>query len=202
MKKACIFPVAVSLLMLSSNSRAAVDVSVFYGLRGGGEVEETETGEIHRIDDSTSSGVVIEYDLNDSQQIEFLYSHQESALLAGGSFTGVKVFDLDVDYYHIGGTYAPGSERWRPFVAMTVGLTRLTPRDARYEDTNRFSFAIAGGVKGRLVNHIAWHVEARGYNTVLESGTSIFCADGECTFSVSGNGYWQYELHAGLGVSF
>ena len=85
---------------------------------------------------------------------------------------------------------------------MTVGLTRLTPRDARYEDTNRFSFAIAGGVKGRLVNHIAWHVEARGYNTVLESGTSIFCADGECTFSVSGNGYWQYELHAGLGVSF
>jgi hypothetical protein len=193
--------IAVILAIFSINCFADTEISVFAGQRWGGEFKDSESDMTLEIDESSTAGFVIDYDLNDNQQIEFLYSHQNSVLLTGELFSGTEVFAIDIDYYHIGGVYLYDGEHWRPFITGTLGITRFDPVN-QYDDETRFSMSLGGGVRRKLTDSILLRFDARAYSTLLDSGSAIFCSGDGCSIAVSGTTYWQYEISAGLGFSF
>ena len=99
-----------------------VEITPFFGYRFGGGLEDAETGEDFELDDSAYSGGLLDLRLGEATQLELYYSRQETELQSEeGLFHGRTLLDLDVEYYHVGGTYVFTEGPWQPFVVGTVG---------------------------------------------------------------------------------
>jgi hypothetical protein len=139
-------------------------------------------------------------DVSPETQVEFLYSHQATELTPAGLFSPTSITDLDIDYFHLGGTYIWNPKRdLRPFIQATLGVTHFSPDRAGLSSETRFSFGIGGGVKYFFTKHLGLRLDGRALGTLLNSNSAIFCSGG-CTISVSGSTLWQFE--GGLGLIF
>ena len=120
---------------------------------------------------------------------------------AGGPFTGNPLFDVSVNYYHIGGLYLFEGERFRPFISGTLGLTRMDPQRADLSAETRISAALGVGAKFFFTESLGIRLDVRGIYTAINSDASIFCAGG-CAVQVRSSGFFQGELGAGLILRF
>lgn len=179
----------------------AVEISPFVGQRYGGSFEDANTGSTFEVADATTYGVFLDFDLDHDRQIEIYLSRQDTRLTTSGTFTGEPLFDLTIDYYHIGGVYMLEGEKIRPFVSGSFGLTRMDPKRSDLTTENRFSIALGGGAKFFLAKDIGLRLDARGIYTALASDTTVFCSGG-CVVKVRSNGFVQAELSAALMLRF
>ena len=191
-----------TLLPSSILAEENIEISPFVGYRFGGEFEEAETEARLDIDDTRIKGLLVNVDYEANTQLEFLYSRQSSRLKSGETVAENVLFDLEIEYFHIGGTYLWPGENIRPFVASGLGLTHFNPDFSGADSTTRFSLNIGGGVKWFPNNHLGLRFDARAYGTLIDSGAAIFCGKGECRILVSGDGFIQYETNIGLVFRF
>ena len=95
------------LIALSATEPAVADVeispSINYRFGGGFEDANTDTS-IH-LDESQGYALVLDFDIQPAKQVEVYLSRQNTTMSSGGPFTGNPLFDVSVDYYHIGGLY-------------------------------------------------------------------------------------------------
>ena len=183
-----------------ADAASALDLTPFIGYRFGGSVEDAAGNKVN-IDDSPSYGFILGSTHDPYHRIELLYSHQATELSQSGS--GTRLFDLNVDYLHIGGTYmADKSLPVRPFASGGLGLTYMDPSVAGGSSETRFSLSFGGGAEWFPVDNVGLRLEARADFTMLESGGSLFCANGGCELYVSGSGVVQYETLAGVTIRF
>lgn len=191
----------------------AVDITPMVGYRMGGDVSVIDNGTTTgtttefelELDDATSYGLILDFDLDYQRQIEIYLSRQKTRLAARQPFLGYSEFDLTVDYYHIGGLFYPdypeGRGRFRPFVSGTFGLTRMDPKGTGLSAENFFSLALGGGATYFPVKHVGLRFDARAIFTAVNSDSAIFCSGG-CVVSVSSEGFWQTELGASVVFRF
>ena len=114
---------------------------------------------------------------------------------------------MDVEYLHFGGTVPIGEFRKaQGYFAMGIGATRFSPSGAGASDVTKFSGSLALGVSVPLSEHAAFRLETRGYLTLVESDTSIFCrsdnGSGFCRIVANSSTIFQAEALAGFAVSF
>ncbi len=198
---------AVVLLIAAmgcSTAAQAVDIAPFVAQRFGGsmDINDSGTGTGLELDDASSYGLVLDFDLDWQHQIEVYISHEDTQLQASQPFVGYSLFDLAVDYYHIGGLYYPTEdERFRPFVSGTFGLTRMDPEGAGLATEDFFSLALGGGATFFPTKHLGLRFDVRGIYTAIQTGTAIFCSGG-CVVSVSSEGFWQTEIGASVVLRF
>ena len=87
---------------------------------------------------------------------------------------------------------------------FTVGITRFSPKPADLSPESDFSFAVGGGMKIPLYSRVALRLEARGYVTLLNAASTIFCssspAASTCNIRVKANTFFQAQ--GLLGVTF
>ena len=182
---------------------ANIEVTPFYGYRFGGDLEDAETGESFDIDEAPAWGGILNVNLSDVTQFEFYYSHQETELKPDdGLFAAERLFDLDVDYYHVGGTYILTTGTWQPFVVGTVGVTHLSPDASGADSLTRFSLGIGGGVRFVPSEHFGLYLAGRGLFTFVDSDTFIRIENGATTIRLHSDGFVQAELQAGLIFAF
>jgi len=186
-----------------SSSEVGVEITPFAGFRFGGMFEDINTGTNITLDESESYGLVLDFDIERDKQIEIYLSRQSTTLSADGAFTGNPLFDLAVEYYHIGGLYLfeVESERLRPFVSGTLGAARMDPQRDDLSTETFFSLAIGGGAKFFFTENLGLRFDGRGIYTALSSSSAIFCAGG-CTIKVHTSGFIQGELGAGMILRF
>ena len=178
------------------------EVTPFAGYRFGGSFEDSVTGFGLDIHNSEAYGIVLGINMSPETQVELLYSHQPTELRPKGLFSPTSLTDLDIDYYHFGGTYIWNPERdVRPFIQASVGVTHLSPDRAGLGSETRFSFGIGGGVKYFLTKHIGFRLDGRALGTLLNSNSTIFCSGG-CTVRVEGNTLWQFQGNLGVIFAF
>lgn len=181
----------------------AVQFTPFWGYRFSGGLEGEDEDEEYEIDDTDCWGGMLDFRLTDSTQLEFYFSRQETEVEAkNGLFTGETLFDMDVDYYHFGGTYILPSESWQPFVVGTIGATRLDPDAPGGDSLTRFSLGIGGGLRYFPLENLGLYVAARGVFTFVEGEVLFRSEGGEATVKVDSDGLWQAELQAGLVFAF
>jgi hypothetical protein len=194
----------LALIALSQVAPArAVEITPYIGHRFGGSFQDSITAANFEVADAAAYGLVLDFDLEPDKQIEVLLSRQNTSLSTGDPlFTGNPLFDLTIDYFHIGGLYVlPEGDRVRLFLTGTFGLTRMDPKPADLTTENRLSLSLGAGAKIFLTKDLGLRFDVRGIYTVLDSDTAVFCSGG-CTIKVNSGGFVQTEIGAGLMMRF
>ena len=116
------------------------------------------------------------------------------------------LFALRVDYLHFGGTYLFEGEKVRPFIALTIGATRFDPGLPGLSGETYGSMSFGAGWKFRLGEHVGLRLEARGFGTLIDSSSRLFCGSSElggaCLIVTEGEILSQWEARAGFSVRF
>ncbi len=202
MKNIAAIILVLALFPAISSAAQAVEVAPFIGQRYGGSFEDSNTLARFEVGDAAAYGLVLDFDTEPDKQIEVFLSHQATYLASTGPFTGNPLFDLSIDYYHIGGLYMfPDAEHVHPFVSGTFGLTRMAPDRAGLTTENYLSISLGGGAKIFLTKSVGLRFDVRGIYTAVNADTSVFCSGG-CTIKVISNGFVQTEIGASLMMRF
>lgn len=209
-----VFAVRLSLLALSGpavvlaqGTGPRFELTPFAGYRIGGEFDELDSDGRFETAESQSEGLIFDIRQRADAQWEILYAHQSTQLFSDQGFppTGSGL-DLDVDYLHFGGTVLFAEGDVRPFVAMTVGLTRFEPHEPLYRAESYFSASIGGGVQLRADRRVGIRLEGRVYASLIDDDGGIFCGSvggaGFCAVRIDGKALYQWEARAGLVFRF
>ena len=198
MKNIAAIMLALVLIPAVSSSAQAVEIAPFTGHRYGGGFEDTYTSANLEIADNASFGLLLDYDSEPDKQIEVFLSRQNTQLLTAGTFTGNPLFDLTIDYYHIGGLYMlPEGEHVHPFVLGTFGITRMEPKRPDLTTETHMSISLGVGAKYFFSKSVGLRFDVRGIYTALNADTSVFCSGG-CAIKVISSGFVQTEIGAAL----
>lgn len=190
--------------LLPTQAMAEVFVAPFGGYSfGASEFDLTaeNTGEPGslKISESGHFGFMAGITTKDPGDIYFLYSHQGTDLRSGGNFSPNIITDLNLDYFHLGGSLYFPNGNLRPYVTASLGLTQMRPGDD-YSTESRFSMGFGAGIEYQMTEAFSLFADARGYATFVNSSSSLFCDGGDCLWSISADIMWQGQ--ANLGVKF
>jgi opacity protein-like surface antigen len=186
------------------------EITPFAGARFGGgfDVDNEVTGSSSSVDlgSGASFGVDLGLYRDSNSFYELLYSQQNTELDSRDPL--LRSVDLDVRYIHVGGTaFFPqdGTEHWLPYLSLTLGATLLEP-SGDYDSETKFSASIGGGMRFPISDRFAISLGLRGYMTVLESDTQLFCVSNSdqasCLVKSSGATFWQGEGQLGFSFVF
>ncbi len=204
MKLAAIAALVIAIFPPITALAAEFEITPFAGYTWGGQFSDLETNTTLEVKESSNYGVMLDINQDEQSQIEVYFSHQASRLQAkNGLFTGNPLFDLDIEYYHIGGTYAlAASEKVKGFLVGTLGATRMVPQGPGLDTLTKFSLSLGGGVKLFATNHIGLRLEGRWFGTLFDGSGSAFCSSGACAINVQGSLFSQFVANAGLIIAF
>ena len=183
---------------------ADFEVTPILGYTFGGSLEDSDTEESLKFNDSESYGIIL--GLRDESKVggafyELLFLHQSTYLKVDDSIlSGGEHLDVDINYLHLGGRYGPEGAAVNPFVVAGVGATFFDPKEGDSE--TKFSFSIGGGANIPLAKHISLRLEGRGFGTIFDSNSTVFCDDNQCLVKVKGDLLWQFTAFSGLIISF
>ena len=191
------------LIFSAPLSSRADEVAISIGQRYGGSFEDSYTATQFDLENASSYGVVLDFDSALQEQIEVYLSRQNTRLTTTGLFTGNPLFDLTIDYFHVGGLvlYGQGDDM-RPFISGTFGITQMRPKRADLSTENKASISLGGGGKVFLTRQIGLRFEVRGIYTAMDANSDIFCANGGCAIKVRSSGFIQTEFGASLVARF
>jgi opacity protein-like surface antigen len=183
---------------------ADFEITPFAGYTWGGEFIDTQTGDKLTASENSSYGVMLDFKSTNESQIELYFSRQATRLVQKSStFTGTSLFDLNIDYYHIGGTALMGEGKVKPFVVGTLGATRMAPTGSDNEAVTKFSLGLGGGVKILFTDNIGLRLEGRWFGTLFDGSGQAFCSSGgQCLIKVQGDVFSQFVANAGIIIGF
>jgi len=177
------------------------EIIPFAGFRAGGTFTDTVEEETLVVDESAVYGFSIDVDYDATGQLHLLWSHQESEF--NTPIATVSHFDLDIDYFHFGGSYSwAKDEKFKPYVAVSIGATHLQPNESGYSDAWRFSMGLGLGLKYFITPHIGLLLEGRGFGTFMGGSGAIFCGDGGCQIAIHQELFTQFEGRTGIVFRF
>ena len=173
-----------------------------YGLEG--EFEDRQTDEEFELSDDAVGALAINYTSapDDGAQLEVYLSRQETQMEGNNLLAPGSSFDLDVDYYHVGGMLEWGNKRFKPFFVGTVGATYLNPGPSAYDSLTRPSLGLGGGVKLFPIRNIGVRLEGRVLSTLAESDSAIVNDATGLRIYVKGDVFFQFHFNAGIIIRF
>jgi hypothetical protein len=187
------------LFSLLACDAGALELTPLGGTQGGGAVTHIASGESLQLRDAATQGIIIGWPLNHEQEMELYYSRQSTQLQSNNpAIPQDDLLALDIHTLHLGGTVlSEPVHQLRGFLSGGLGITHYAPSLSGANSETRASMSLGIGAKWMPSKNIGLRLEARGYGTLFNSTTSIFCSGG-CTLSVSGDLLSQYALFAGL----
>jgi hypothetical protein len=193
--------VALLVVIAPGIARADSDMLItpFVGFRFGGGIETLSDGRDFDIDPAANFGLVFDKRLkNPETTFQFVWSRQNTDIDVENPR---QSFDLDIDYFHFGATYSPGSG----FVVITVGATHFDP-GGQFSSEWKFSAAAGGGVRKMINDKLGYMIQGRAYLTFAGGSSSLFCtgggAGGGCLFTFNGDVVLQASIDVGLIIAF
>jgi hypothetical protein len=193
----------------ASKAESNFEITPFVGGRigGGFDVVNETTGDEDSVDldNGASFGVDLGLYAHDNGFYELLYSTQETSL--DTQDPALSGLDVRIDYLHVGGTaFFPDDRFYVPYVSFTIGATFLEPQRGGYDSETKFSMSLGGGFRFPVAEHMAVVLGLRGYLTLIDSNTDLFCVSGpeqaSCLVRSSGSTFFQTEGQLGFSVAF
>ena len=182
------------------------ELTPFVAYRGGGQFEQKDGLVEFDVQESNAWGLILNGRVEANTQWEVLYASQSTSIEITGAAPDEADFDIDIDYLHVGGTYLFDGDRVRPFIAATIGASRFGPQPSGFGSETFVSGSFGGGWKISLAKNLALRLEARGYATLVDDDSSLFCASSNagaaCLIVIEGSFFTQWETRAGLTFRF
>ena len=200
--------VFITAIFPVSATAAEIEITPFAGYTMGGQFTDAVTGKTLSFDDTSSYGIMVDFkqplDKEGGESwIELYYSRQQTRLKADqGPFVSNPLFDVNVEYFHIGGTYGQATGKMKLFLVGTFGATHLIPEGDGLHSETKFSLSLGGGVKLYLTERVGIRLDARWFGTLFNGSGSAFCSGGACLINVQGDVLSQYSANAGVILAF
>jgi opacity protein-like surface antigen len=181
----------------------------FVGGRVGGGFDVSTTAENDSsvdLDSGASFGIDLGLYRDSQSFYELLYSTQSTSLDSSDPL--LDGVDLRIDYLQFGGTlFMPqNNDLFVPYLSLTIGATFMEPDYRGYDSETKFSGSLGGGVRIPFNDNVALNLGLRGYLTLIDSDTSLFCVsdaeDAGCLLRSSGSTFFQAEGQLGISVRF
>lgn len=185
-------------------AHAGTELIPMAGYRLSGEFEDINSGAKLDVDDDTAAGFLLNFDAASNTQYEFLYSRQSSRLRAGISLPTTVLFDIDIEYIHVGGIKLfPISEGLNSYFGAGIGITRFEPEVNGYGSESKFSLNISGGIKKHFTKALGLRAGFSYFGTPVNSSSAIFCGNSSgCTVRFQGDLFSQFEAGVSLILRF
>ena len=198
--------ILASLPSIAQETSGKFELTPFAAYRGGGQFEDKEGLVEFDLQESNAWGLILNGRVEANTQWEVLYSSQSTGVERTAAIPNEPDFDIDVEYLHVGGTYLFEGDRVRPFIAATVGASRFGPHPSGFGSESFVSGSFGGGWMISLARRLALRIEARGYATLVDDDSRLFCASsdagGACLLVLEGSFFTQWETRAGLTFRF
>jgi opacity protein-like surface antigen len=187
---------------------ARFELTPFVAARAGGGFDVVnETGTESSVDLGSGAGFGLDLGLyRDSQSFyELLYSTQSADI--DSRDPAIDGIDLRIDYLHLGGTllFPQENDLFVPYLSLTLGATFLRP-EGDFDSETKLSGSLGGGFRFPFSDNVAVNLGVRGYLTLLDSDTDLFCISDStqagCLVRSSGSTFFQAEGQLGLTVRF
>lgn len=207
---------ALSLLLAFAASAGAAQppardssFSVYAAYRDGGSFEDVVSGSKLPIEASAAYALSVEWGLDPraGTQLQIYVSRQSSdvdartATPVPGNPLPPK-FPLTVTYAHIGGTaFLDRRIGEGVYLAGGIGATLFEPDLPGFANELRPSLSLGIGYLLPFGERLALRFEARGYATLVNSSSALFCSGG-CVVSIKGNTVTQGEVQVGLAFRY
>ncbi|MBN1482612.1 hypothetical protein EH223_11250 [candidate division KSB1 bacterium] len=179
-----------------------LEIAPFWGYQFGGRTTTSE-GEIKIIDNS-NYGIQVAVVTPVGASIEFLYSRQATSLQRNTTRPfepPIKetLFNMNVDYYMLGGVKSVQQGNVEPFGAAYLGMGSFKPQSGGYSTERLFAVALGGGAKIRLSDRIGLRLQGRFMLPMQWGSGGLWCGTGGCNIGVGANTtIMQLDLDAGL----
>jgi hypothetical protein len=175
-------------------------LTLYGGYRGGGSFQQsTSPFESISLKSSATGSISLDLGLDAMRQVQIFASYQSTELEASAT---TPVVPMTVGYLHLGGTnYFEGAVGRGAYVVGGLGVTRLAPGLSGLSAEVRPSLNLGLGYQWPIAGALSLRAELRGYFTLLNSDSSLFCSGG-CVVSIKGDGLTQVEGLLGLSLAF
>jgi hypothetical protein len=188
------------------NTLPRFEVTSFGGYRIGGEFDlEDDQGaplDDAELDESFSWGLGLGVYRDAFGYYELLYARQSTEF--DSRIPDVGDVDITTEYYQFGGTLLFDYEPWLlPYLSLTIGLTRFDADG--FGSEWEFSGTLGFGARVPVSNRLSLMFGVRGYATLIESDSELFCVSSggaTCVVRTSGDVVYQGEALAGLAFRF
>ena len=198
-----------------------VEVSVIYGFTfsdgvSGNNVVAGDGNIYNRLDpkDGGSLGLSVGFHVTENAEIGFMYAHQTSKLVAGGTRER-ELGDLGVSSYHgyFGYNFAPNDSHMVPFIYGGLGATNFSSVDTTtgpiaapsatrtIPGETQFSTTWGGGVKFFPAPHIGIRVVGSFTPTYIKSDAAGWWCDPYWGCYLVGNAQYSNQLSLSGGVT-
>ena len=180
------------------------EVTPYVGYRLGGAFKLIGTDTNADIRDHVSYGLALDLSPDrGASQYELFYSRQSTTV----SGLSLAPSDMVIEYFHFGGTLRlSDSQRLQPYAIATLGATRFTPNSPVGHDGTFFSASLGAGLHVPFSRHFSLRLEARGFGTLLNSNTAVFCRSDQsgalCQIRARGSAFYQGDFLAGVTYTF
>lgn len=179
-------------------------VTLYAAYRDGGSFTDVNSGKELRIEASGAASLSFDWRLDASRQLQLFLSRQSSQMnteqatpVPPGSVVPAK-FPLRVTHLHLGGTsFLEGRIGQGVYLVGGLGATLFEPGVDGFENELRPSINLGIGYQLPLGETVALRFEARGYATLVNSGSGVFCSGG-CVVSIKGDTVTQGDVQIGL----
>jgi hypothetical protein len=205
-------PVLVLLLGLAAGSSAAQPrrdnaLTVYAAYRDGGSFTDITTGSRLPIEASGAWAASLDLGPIPATQVQLFVARQSSHVDARQATQPMPPaaplpakFPMTLTYAHIGGTsFVDKKIGQGVYLAGGIGATLFEPDLNGLANELRPSVSLGIGYQLPLGERFALRFEARGYATLVNSDSALFCSGG-CVISVRGNTVTQGDVQ--LGFSF
>ncbi len=193
-------PAAAQAAPGAVSAAASYALTAYGGYRGGGSFEQVQNVDANvDIDSSIAWSLSLDIPLDASRQVQLFASTQSTDLAATATSPSVP---LTVSYLHLGGiNFFEGGVGRGPYVVGGLGVTRLAPGLSGLSAEYRPSMNLGLGWQLPLAASLSLRMELRGYFTLINSDSALFCSGG-CVIAVRGDGLVQGEAMLGLSYAF
>ena len=193
----------VGLAVSAAAAGAQTTMTLYGGLRGGGEFEDASgNGNTFKLSSSAAVSASIDWQLDDGRQAQVFYSFQRSAL-PGQAFGQPAEVTVNVSYLHLGGrVFFEGDARHGGgYVVGGLGASFFSPGLDGLSDEVRPSGNLGVGWQWALAPNVALRTELRGYLSLINASGNFFCSGG-CVVSIRGRSLVQAEGLLGVSIGF
>lgn len=201
-----LFAVVLSIVLTPVGlSAQRVEITPFGGFQFGGDLR-IQSGDLD-VSSGLNYGFTIDVSFMPGSKIEFLYGRQVTDLELEDGTTGAvsALFDMAVEFIHIGVMHEWDLGKVKPFAVLTGGVTHMVPQGVDRESERWASGMFGGGVKTFVSERVGIKAQGRLVFSLVRAGDELFCAPtiaGGCLVGLRRKLMTQGMLTAGAFVAF
>lgn len=201
-----LFFVLMPASALAQDDALRFELTPFGAYRFGGTFNVEESSDSYEMEDSSSFGLIVNWQHTADTKWEVLYSKQRTEAEFSTATINDPLVDIDLQVLQLGGTYQFDGEKVQPYLAATIGGTHARARSTGSQRDTFWSGSIGLGILISPNSRFGLRLEARAYGTLTNSNTDLLCQTGPdisaCAIRIQGDLLSQIETFAGIVFRF